>query len=431
MSVGSDIYSWIKQSLPIKRTLAGPGYDETLNLIRKEIPNLIIHEYKSGTQIFDWTVPPEWHLEHAYIKNSSGETIIDSDNSSLHVLGYSEPVNKILSLEELSKNVFTLENLPDAIPYVASFYDSNWGFCMSDKQFKSLKEDQYEVVIKAKKNQGVLKTAEFYKKGKSKKEIIFSTYLCHPEMVNNELAAPAILTFMAKLLAEKETKYSYRFLFNVETIGTLCYINKNLKSLNENVIAGFVLTCFGDDATPNIIPSRYGNSLADSFAHETLDKLNIDYNTRSYFEKGSEERQYTHPNIDLPFVTITRSLFREYKEYHTSLDNLDIVSPESLESSFNIVDSLIKHIEDQPVFISSTIGEPFLSKRNLYAGISFITKSSELREELSTKIVNLNAFCDGKNSLKDLYNHLPYGKEEIDDLIKISLEHKLIREISD
>ena len=430
MSNGKDIYLWIKEAFPIKRTLAGPGFDETLNLIKKKLPELIIHEYKSGSKVFDWKVPPEWHLEEGYIKNSKGEKIIDSNKSSLHILGYSEPINKILNLEELSKNIYTLENLPEAIPYVASFYDSNWGFCMSHNQFLSLNEDEYEVVIKAKKINGVLKTGEFFKKGATKKEIIFSTYICHPEMVNNELAAPAIMVHLAEMLAKKETKYSYRFLFNVETIGTLCYINKNMKNLKDNVLAGFVLTCFGDSSEPNLIPSRYGNSVADSFANETLEKLNINFNKRTYFDKGSEERQYTHPNIDLPFVTITRSLFREYKEYHTSLDNLDIVSPESLDSSYKLIESLIKHIESEPIYISSTIGEPFLSKRNLYAQISFITKSTELHKELSTKLVNLSAYCDGKNTVSDLYKLLPYSQDVIDDLITISLEHNLISEIA-
>lgn len=300
---------------------------------------------------------------------------------------------------------------------------------MTYNQFKNLKDGQYEVCIKSKSVDGYLKTAEFVKKGKSKKEIIFSTYICHPEMVNNELAAPMILTLIANKLNKMNTKYTYRILFNVETIGTLSYINSNYKKLKKDVLAGFVFTCFGDGAVPNLIPSKYGDTLADSYATKTLSSFNLSYKLRSYFDKGSEERQYTHPNIDLPFVTLTRSLFREYKEYHTSLDNLDMVSPESLNQSVQIIESLIKNIESEPIYISTTSGEPFLTKKKLYAKISSITKTKELHNELSTKLVNLNSYCDGKNLVDDLVAYLPYSKKEILSLIDISLENNLIEEL--
>ena len=430
MKIGEEIYSWIKDLYPIKRTLAGPGFNDTLSYIKKIIPEVKINNFPSGSKVFDWTVPDEWHLRKAYIKDPDGNIVLDSGDSSLFVVGYSKKINKKLPLNELKKNIYTLKDLPDAVPYVTSFYDSNWGFCMSYNQFINLKDGLYEIFIDSEFIKGNLKTGEYTKKGKSKKQIIFSTYLCHPEMVNNELAAPTILVALARELEKKNTKYTYKFLFNVETIGTLCYIQKHLQSLKENVAAGFVITCFGDAAKPNLVPSKYGDTLADSFAKKTLSEFRNGYNHRSYFDKGSEERQYTHPNVDLPFVTITRSLFREFEEYHTSSDNLSMVTNDSLTDSFNILSDLVDLIEAEPIYISTTTGEPFLTKRKLYAKISSITKSNELHNELSTKLVNLNSYCDGKNLISDLATLLPYSTEEIKELIDISIQNNLIKEIT-
>tara|TARA_B100000575_G_scaffold292785_1_gene302118 strand:+ start:1527 stop:2819 length:1293 start_codon:yes stop_codon:yes gene_type:complete len=429
MNDGQKIYSWIKELYPIRRTLAGPGTDKTLQFLKNKIPNLKINKYMSGTKVFDWTVPNEWHLDFGYIKDPDGNVIVHSDNSSLHIVGYSESVNKKITLNELKKHLYTLEDLPNAIPYVTSFYDKNWGFCIPYNDYKNLKDGQYEVCIESSFVKGTLKTAEYVKKGESKKEIILSTYICHPEMVNNELAAPAILILISNLLSNMDTKYTYRILFNIETIGTLCYVNNNLEKLKKNVIAGFVFTCFGDEAVPNLVPSKYGDTLADSFAKKTLKQFSLGFNLRSYFDKGSEERQYTHPNVNLPFVTITRSLFREYKEYHTSLDNLAMVNPKSLNQSVKIIKKLIENIESEPIYISTTLGEPFLSKKKLYAKISSITKTKDLHGELSTKLVNVISYCDGKNLVDDLYDYLPYSKKEINSLIKILLKNGLIKQI--
>lgn len=429
MSDGNEIYSWIEELYPIKRTLAGPGTNKTIQFLKKKIPSLKINNFKSGTKVFDWEVPYEWHLDYAYIKDPDGNTIVHSDTSSLHVVGYSKPIRKKIKLNDLKKNLFTLEDLPNAIPYITSFYDSNWGFCLPYNQYKNLKDGIYEVCIESKFVKGNLKTAEYTKIGKSKKEIILSSYICHPEMVNNELAAPAILAYVCQLLESMNTKYTYKVLFNIETIGTLCYLDRHFKNLQKNLIAGFVFTCFGDEAIPNLIPSKYGDTLADSYARVTLDKLNSGYVHRSYFDKGSEERQYTHPNFNLPFVTITRSLFREYKEYHTSLDDLSLVTPASLNDSLMIIKNLIQNIENEPVYIPTTFGEPFLSKRNLYAEISSITTSAQLHNQLSTKLVNLMAYCDGKNLFHDLVEQLPYTKKEIEYLIQVSLKNGLIKEL--
>ena len=430
MKIGKEIYSWIEDLYPINRTLAGPGFDDSLEYLKSIVPEIKINKYPSRSKVFEWSVPDEWHLDYAYIKDPLGKTILHTDDSSLNVVGYSKSINKKLNLTELKKSIYTLKDVPDAVPYVTSFYDSNWGFCLPYNTFKRLKEGKYEVCIKSKFIKGNLKTGEYTKKGKSKKQIIFSTYLCHPEMVNNELAAPTILTAIARKLSQRETKYTYKFLFNVETIGTLCYIEKNLDSLKKNVVAGFVLSCFGDKSQPNLIPSKYGDTLADSFAVNVLSNFKKGYKHRSYFDKGSEERQYTHPNINLPFVTITRSLFREFKEYHTSLDNLDMVSPATLQESYDIVSNLIDLIESEPVYVSTSKGEPFLTKKKLYAKVSSITKTKELHNELSTKLVNLNSYCDGNNLISDLQSLLPYSKKEVLNLIDISLENGLIKEIT-
>ena len=244
MNDGQKIYSWIKELYPIRRTLAGPGTDKTLQFLKNKIPNLKINKYMSGTKVFDWTVPNEWHLDFGYIKDPDGNVIVHSDNSSLHIVGYSESVNKKITLNELKKHLYTLEDLPNAIPYVTSFYDKNWGFCIPYNDYKNLKDGQYEVCIKSSFVKGTLKTAEYVKKGESKKEIILSTYICHPEMVNNELAAPAILILISNLLSNMDTKYTYRILFNIETIGTLCYVNNNLEKLKKKCYRGFCFHLF-------------------------------------------------------------------------------------------------------------------------------------------------------------------------------------------
>jgi len=373
VSIGEDIYNLIKKLFPINRSITGKGFRKSLRIIQEYVPNLKIKSIKSGERCFDWTVPKEWDVKDAYIEEyPTGKKIVDFKDNNLHLVSYSIPVEGIFSFEELEKHLHYRKDLPDAIPYVTSYYKEYWGFCLTYNQFKTLdKSKKYKVVIKSKLFEGKLNYGEVILKGKSKKEIFFSTYLCHPSMANNELSGPALATFLIKYLQEKENrKYTYRFIFIPETIGSICYLSKNLKKMKKNIIAGFVLTCVGDEGKFSYIPSRYGDTLADKVALNILNHHTNGFKKYSYLDRGSDERQYCSPGIDLPVCSVMKSKYGEYKEYHTSLDNLDFVSAKGLEESFNIYTKIIEVLENNNFYKTTVLCEPQMGKRGLYHQIS-------------------------------------------------------------
>ena len=321
--IGKHIHELAKKLWPFNRSLTGKGVRQTLNEISKHLPRLSIKSIKSGSKVFDWIIPKEWHVREAYIVTPTGKKICDFSKNNLHLLGYSTSFSGELKLSELKKHLYTLPEQPKAIPYVTSYYEERWGFCLAQDQFNTLKDGIYKVVIDTTLFNGVMNYGELLIKGKSDKEILLSTYICHPSMANNELSGPAVVTFLAKWLLEaSKLEYSYRIIFVPETIGSIAYLSLNYKKMKSKTIAGFNVTCVGDDRAYSYLPSRNGRTLSDLIAKHVLKWIDKNYITYSWLDRGSDERQYCAPGIDLPIASILRTKYGMYPEYHSSLDDL-------------------------------------------------------------------------------------------------------------
>jgi aminopeptidase-like protein len=398
MYPGKQIFNHIKNVFEFKRSLLGDGVRETLTYIEAELPHLAILGVKSGTNVADWVVPDEWIVRDAYIANLNGKKIIDIDSNFLHVVGHSMAISKIVSREELQAKLYTSLKRPDAIPYVTSYYERDWGFCVTEKQKEEFFDPFYKVYIDSEFKKGELNYAELIIPGASRKEILFSSYICHPNMANNELSGPFLQLELARYVQKMvDRKYTYRFVWLPETIGAINYLQKNLLQLTGNVIAGFVLTCLGDEGSFSYLPSPYANTLADKLAVSSLRALNLDYVTYSFLDRGSDERQYCSPSARLPVVSVMRSKYGEYDEYHTSADDLNFVTPTGLEQSFQYYLYLIGLIEKTDVPTARHLGEPMLGKRGLYSSISQVGSAIE-----SQVILDFLTYSDGTNDLDDI-----------------------------
>ena len=415
--LGDEIYSLAKQLFPINRSLTGDGVRQSLKIIKKQIPNLKIKEIKSGTKVFDWVVPEEWNVTEAYIE-LDGKKIIDFKNNNLHLVSYSVPINKIMFFEDLKKHLYVNKEMPEAIPYTVSFYKKTWGFCLTYNQYKKIsriKNKKFRVVINSSfKKKGSMTYAELILKGSSPKEILLTSYTCHPSLGNNEVSGPTLLTFLAKFLSGlKYRRYTYRFVFHPETIGAISYISKNLHILKKNIIAGYVLTCVGDNNSYSYMPSRNGNTLSDVVALNIL-KNKKNFTKYSFLDSGSDERRYCAPGVDLSIGSVMRTKYGSYKEYHTSLDDLNFISAKGFQGSFNAYLEIIRVFENNFYFKINTICEPQLGKRGLYPQISK-WPNDDVWKELK-KLVNFTSYADGNLNLIDLSNKT---ETSINDLIDI------------
>ncbi len=391
-----EMYEFAKELFPICRSLTGEGVRETLRLIQRKIP-IVIKEAPSGTACFDWNIPKEWEIKEAYIENETGEKIIDFKRNNLHVVGYSEPVDTWMTLEELEPHLFSLPELPTAIPYITSYYKVFWGFCLSHQQKLSLKKGKYRVKIESRLFDGKMNYAELLIPGKSKKEILLSTYICHPSMANNELSGPVLATELAKWILTEERNLSYRILFLPETIGSIYYLSRHLEEMKKNILAGFQLTCVGDNRQFSFLASRLENTLADQVALHVLKHKVKEFKSYSFLERGSDERQYCSPGVDLPFVSIMRSKYDTYPEYHTSLDNLDFISAQGLGESFEVYKHCLQLLENNEIYKLNTLCEPRLGKRGLYP-----QTSEKNTWEIVKDMMNVIAYCDGKATVLEI-----------------------------
>ncbi|HEX2721384.1 MAG TPA: DUF4910 domain-containing protein [Gemmatimonadaceae bacterium] len=406
--IGTEMHSWASDLFPICRSLTGNGVRETLRYLKELVPAMTIHEVKSGTQAFDWTVPDEWNIRSAYIEDERGNRIVDFARSNLHVIGYSTPVDEWLTLAELQPHLHSLPEQPEAIPYITSYYVRRWGFCLSDAQRESLREGRYHVVIDSTLEPGSLTYGEVLIPGREKKEIFLSTYICHPSLANNELSGPVVTTALARWISSlPDRRFTYRIVFAPETIGAIVYISRHLALLRENVIAGYVVTCVGDDRAYSLLRSRAGDTLADRAAHLVLQRHAPDFVEYSYLDRGSDERQYCSPGVDLPVASIMRTRYNSYPEYHTSLDDLRLVTPAGLEGGFSALRKTIELIEHNHVYKASTPCEPQLGKRGLYPTLSTRGAGYAVRA-----MTNILAYADGTRDLVDLARFIGVGPEE-------------------
>jgi len=398
-NLSKEIYNLAKKLWPINRSITGDGVRETLSIIKKEIPKLKIIEIPSGTKVFDWTIPKEWRVRDAYIVTPSGKKICEFKKNNLHLLGYSSPVNLELSLTQLQDYLYSLPNQPTAIPYVTSYYEERWGFCISHEERQNLQDGNYKVFIDSELFDGSLTYGEILIQGKSSKEVFISTYVCHPSMANNELSGPCVTTFLAKKLNElKELKYSYRLIFIPETIGSISYLSRNIEHLKQNVVAGFNVSCVGDDRDYSYLPSRKGDTLSDQIAKHVLKHICPTFKSYTWADRGSDERQYCAPNVDLPIASIMRTKYGIYDEYHTSLDDLiNVVTAKGLEGGFNALWKAIEALENNSYPKVKILCEPQLGKRNLYPALLTKNTNSEVMQML-----DLITWSDGTRTLIEI-----------------------------
>ena len=411
-----------KKFFKIHRSITGEGVRKSLNLLKKEIPSLKIKKIKSGKKIFDWKVPSEWNIKNAYIKDENDKKIIDFKNNNLHVVNYSFPVNKTISKKELYNHLNYLKNKPNAIPYLTSYYKKYWGFCVSFRDFKSkFKGNNFKVFIDSNFNsKGFMNYGELIIKGRSKKEILIHTYICHPSMANNETSGPIVCTYLAKYFKKRKNYYTYRFIFTPETVGAIAYINKNLKNLIKNIIGGYVITCVGDNKHFSFLESK-NKSISNRVAEKTFKELNIRYKKYSFLKRGSDERQYNAPGIDLPIGAIMRSKPGTFKEYHTSKDDFNLVTKDGLEKSFETIKKVLINFDNEIIPLSKYICEPFLTKRDLYPTLSTGKISKKIE-----KIIDFLMFCDGKNALDDIAHNIKIDKKKTTEIFNLLKSKKLI-----
>jgi aminopeptidase-like protein len=393
--IGRELHGWMTDLFPIARSLTGPGVRETLAYLQRIIPDLSVQSVPSGTEAFDWVVPDEWTLRAAYIETSTGERIVDVSRHTLHVVGYSTPVDRIMTLAELQPHLHSLPEQPEAIPYVTSYYSPRWGFCLPDRQRQSLPDGVYRVVIDSTLAPGVMNYGELLLPGETEQEVLLSTYICHPAMANNELSGPVVTAAVGRWLQQlPNRRLSYRLLFLPETLGAITYLSRHLETLRRNVVAGFIMTCLGDERAWSFLPSPRGNTLADRVALHVLNRRVGLFHRYSFLDRGSDERQYCSPGVDLPVVSIMRSKYGTYPEYHTSLDDLSLVTPTGLDQSFALFQSCLMTLEANRRYRARHKCEPQLGRRGLYPTLSQRGSAGSVRT-----MMNLLAYADGEQDL--------------------------------
>ncbi len=419
---GDAMHQLAAELFPICRSITGEGLRKTLRILQREIP-LSIERVPSGTQAFDWTVPREWNIRDAYILDPEGNKIVDFRANNLHVLGYSVPVDKTLSLEELDRHLYSRPDRPDAIPYATSYYEERWGFCMAHNQRRRLKRGQYRAVIDSDLSDGELNYGELVIPGESKEEVFISTYVCHPSMANNELSGPVVATALARWVMSAPRRYTYRFVFVPETIGSLAYLSRNLTHLKQHVVAGYNLTCIGDERAYSFLPSRNGNTLSDRAARTVVSFHYPDAISYSFLDRGSDERQYCSPGVDLPIASLMRCKYRTYPEYHTSEDDLRLVTPSGLEGGLLLVKRCLNLIERNSLYTTTCLGEPQLAKYGLMNTVG----DAELKPD-TAEILNVLAYADGRHDLISICEAAMIAPSRALELVDLLMSSGLVEE---
>jgi aminopeptidase-like protein len=422
-AAGNQMYQLVSELYPICRSITGNGVRETLNKIESIIP-LEVKEVPSGTKVFDWEVPQEWNIEDAWVKNSTGDKIIDFKKSNLHVLNYSAPIRKKVSLNELKEHLYTIPDHPDWIPYRTSYYQENWGFCISHNQFTELKDGSYEVLIDSSLADGSLTFGEFYLKGASSDEVLISTHICHPSLCNDNLSGIAVSAILGEHLSKVSLKYSYRFLFIPGTIGSITWLSLNEKSASR-VKHGLVVACVGDSGNFTYKKTRQGNAEIDKVVGHALQNTKKDFDIIDFFPYGYDERQYCSPGFNLPIGCLMRTPHGEYPEYHTSADNLEFVKSENLGASLSVYLDILNILEENKRYISQNpMCEPQLGRRGIYQHIGGHADSKKFQLAL---LWTLN-LSDGQNSLLDISERSGLDFNLISDAADILMEKSLLKE---
>jgi aminopeptidase-like protein len=395
--IGEEVFALAARIYPICRSITGNGVRETLHEIGLHIP-LQLHEVPTGTAVFDWTIPREWNIRDAYIRNARGEKIIDFAQSNLHVVSYSVPVRKRVSLAELKKHIHTLPQQPDLIPYRTSYYADNWGFCMTHRRFESLRDETYEVVIDSSLQDGSLTYGEYLHPGETENEFLLSSHVCHPSLANDNCSGVALLTHLAKRMAGLRTRYSYRFLFAPGTIGAITWLARN-EHRAQHIKHGLVVSMVGDGGGPTYKKSRRQTAMIDRAAANVLRHSGLAPTILDFFPYGYDERQYCSPGFDLPVGLFQRSRFGEIPQYHTSADDLEFIRPSHLAESFRLITAILDIVENDGTYRNTTPKcEPQLGRRALYDGLGG-DKNAAAKNIAMLWVLNMS---DGTHSLLEI-----------------------------
>ncbi len=406
---------------PICRSITGDGVRETLAIISESLPGLVQHEVPSGTSVLDWTVPDEWNIRGAYLEGPDGSRIIDFADSNVHVMGYSVPVDERLTLAELQTHLHSDPEYPDAIPYVTSYYNRRWGLCLTAKQREALVDGEYHVVIDSSLEPGSLTYGELVIPGDTTDEVLVTTYVCHPSLANNELSGPMVATALAMWLRDLPSRrYTYRFVFAPETIGAITYIALHLDQLRSNVVAAYNLTCIGDDGDYSYMASRLGNLPVDRIARRIVATRPrpVQY---SYIDRGSDERHYGMPGVDVPMISLMRTKYGVYPQYHTHLDDLTVVTPTGLQGGLDLVRDCIVEFEASEYFLSTVLAEPQLGRRGLYHGVHARTV-----EDVILLRTHVLAYADAMHSVSDMAELFEVPLADVRAIVDELTEHGLL-----
>ena len=422
-SAGEAMHALAADLYPICRSITGQGVRETLRRLQARIP-LVLHEVPTGTRVFDWTVPREWNVTDAFVKNAAGERVIDFQESNLHVLGYSTPVRARMTLAELKPHLITLPEQPDAIPYRTSYYTENWGFCLAHRQLLDLTEDSYDVCIDSELVDGHLTYGELYLEGESQDEVLISAHVCHPSLANDNLSGITVATFLAQQLQAATRRHSYRFLFIPGTIGSITWLALNEARLSR-IKHGLVLANVGDAGPLTYKKSRQAQAEVDRAAMNVLPRMGPGSDVREFLPYGYDERQFCSPGINLPVGCLSRTPHSEFPEYHTSKDDLTFLRPASLTNSLECCLAMVRVLEGNRVYVNQNPKcEPQLGRRGLYRGFGG-SIDARARELALLWVLNLS---DGRHSLLDISDRSRLDFDVIRHAADALVRHDLLKE---
>ncbi len=424
-AVDQEMYDLVSELYPICRSITGSGVRETMRIVVQHIP-LTMHEVPTGTAVFDWTVPKEWNIRDAYVKNAQGERVIDFRNSNLHVVSYSIPVRRRVSLEELKQHLFTVPEHPDWIPYRTSYYTEAWGFCLSHNRLAALQEGQYEVCIDSTLEDGSLTYGELCVPGETSDEVLVSTHVCHPSLCNDNLSGVAVATFLAKSLVQRKPRprYSYRFLFIPGTIGSITWLHRHAHEV-ARIKHGLVASCLGDPGGFTYKKSRRGDTEIDRAVINVLRHSGLAHEVVEFFPYGYDERQYCSPGFDLPVGCLSRTPHGRFPEYHTSADNLEFVRPECLAESLSIYSTVVDVLEHNKTYLNTNPHcEPQLGRRGLYRATGGAPDPG-LAQQAMLWVLNLS---DGAHSLLDIAERSGLAFDLVRNTASTLTQHGLLRE---
>ncbi|MDP9863417.1 DUF4910 domain-containing protein [Streptosporangium brasiliense] len=405
-TVGRQMHALVERLYPLCRSITGDGVRRTLEIVGESVP-LRIHEVPTGTEVLDWTVPKEWNIRDAYVKDASGTRVVDFAESNLHVVGYSVPVSAVMSLRELRPHLHTLPEQPDLIPYRTSYYAETWGFCLRESTLAGLPEGDYEVRIDSTLADGHLTYGEHVVPGQVSEEVLVSCHVCHPSLANDNLAGVAVAAELARRLAGTDPYYTYRFLFMPGTIGAITWLARN-RERSERVKHGLVLACAGDSGTLTYKRSRRGDAEIDQVVRHVLRTSGREHEIVDFSPYGYDERQFCSPGFDMPVGSLTRTPYAGYPEYHTSADNPDFVSPEAMADTLETCWEITRVLERNRRYVNlSPYGEPQLGRRGLYGSLGGRSDTKQAQMAMLW-VLNLS---DEEHSLLDIAerSNLPFA----------------------